>query len=207
MANLQVGDLIPIGAVGNALARHVLTPFTFSSETEGTDIKGTMANNGSVNRTITTHNGQVNLSAGYYENIVIKAIYTNFLARYLQKGITIGGTVGTLLSVENIEIEIITIDKWGLSASAVFNGYSTYDYLDEVVVIPLVQPSYSDKVYPRVLKPSSSEIMIHEGSSSQYHTYAKIASWSNNKIEITLNRKTTSVVQYNAVCIAFKYRK
>lgn len=43
---MQIGDLIPIGAVGNAQKVDVLAGKTFSSETEGVEVVGTMPNNG-----------------------------------------------------------------------------------------------------------------------------------------------------------------
>lgn len=94
---MQVGDLIPIGAVGNATKDKVLEGNTFSSEIEGVDIAGAMANNGAVNYTITHQNGQFIIPKDYHNGSgKVIASFANLTPPNIRDKVNVGGVVGTL---------------------------------------------------------------------------------------------------------------
>ena len=96
MARPNVGDLIPIGAIGNAKKGDVLQGKTYSSD-EGVDLIGAMPNRGAINNTITTQGGQIVVPEGYHNGSgIVKAQFANLIPSNIRKGVNVGGVVGTV---------------------------------------------------------------------------------------------------------------
>jgi hypothetical protein len=85
-------------ASGTASAEHVLAPYTVSTD-EGTDIVGTMQNNGpDIAETInlTTEGAEYLIPKGYQSGLrKIKAVITGLIASVIKAGATVGGILGT----------------------------------------------------------------------------------------------------------------
>lgn len=114
---MKVGDLIPIGGSGNVKKNEVLSGKTYSSD-EGTDLVGTMRNNGRLIRTLTNEGDQFNIPAGYTSGGNVKAQITNLIADNIKADIVVGGIkgkldIGKLLSSENFTgILATSYDNW-----------------------------------------------------------------------------------------------
>ena len=67
MSRPNIGDRFPIGAVGDAQKEHVLEGKTFSSETEGVNVEGTMVNRGGV--IITPGVNDIMIPEGYHNGL------------------------------------------------------------------------------------------------------------------------------------------
>ena len=82
---------------GNATAADVLTGKTFSSDSAGRAIAGTMTNRGAVTSTITTQGGQYTIPQGYHSGSgKVTASFPNLIPENVKAGVNIGGVVGTL---------------------------------------------------------------------------------------------------------------
>jgi len=81
------------GEYGTAQAGDVLSGKTIG--TESGIITGTMPNNGAINNTITTQNGQIVVPTGYHSGSgIVRAQFANLIAGNVKKDINIGGIVG-----------------------------------------------------------------------------------------------------------------
>ena len=98
MAKPNIGDLIPIGAVGDAQKADVLEGKTFSSEIEGVDITGTMPNNGA--RIITPSSANQNIQQGYHNGEGYVKGDPNFVASNLPVGMSLFGVSGASTAVK-----------------------------------------------------------------------------------------------------------
>lgn len=109
---MKIGDLIPIGSVGNAVTSDVLQGKTFSSSS-GTDLNGIMANNGSLLKTITTQGGSQKLIKGYYEGGEVKAQFNNLVPENVKKGVNIGGILGNFTEgiVRNVSTSLYAPER------------------------------------------------------------------------------------------------
>lgn len=95
MAKPNIGDLIPVGAIGTAKAPQVLSGFTFSGD-EGVGLAGSMPNRGSVTNTITTQGGQYTIPSGYHSGAgKVTASFSNLSAGNIKNGVSIGGVNGS----------------------------------------------------------------------------------------------------------------
>ena len=89
---MNVGDLIPIGAVGNAQKADVLAGKTFSSETEGVEVIGTMPDNGVKTITPSTTDQALN---GFYASGSKVVGDADLIAKNIAEGKNIFGVTGT----------------------------------------------------------------------------------------------------------------
>lgn len=78
---------------GNAVTSDVLQGKTFSSS-HGTDLTGTMLNNGMLSKTITTQGGKQIITPGYYSGGEVKAQLPNLVPENIYPGISVGGVAG-----------------------------------------------------------------------------------------------------------------
>ena len=96
---------------GNAVASDVLQGKTFSSSS-GTDLTGTMSNNGVLSKTITTQGGKQIITPGYYEGGEVKAQFNNLVPENIAKGIEVGGVIGSYMPKPKlIEHSFVSMDE------------------------------------------------------------------------------------------------
>ncbi|WMM24037.1 phage tail protein [Tissierella sp. MB52-C2] len=91
-------DQTIVNGYHNGAGKVLKVPVPVANVLTGTTIAGatgTMPNRGALNQTITSNNGQINISSGYYTGGIIKAIFANLVADNIKKGVNIGGVVGT----------------------------------------------------------------------------------------------------------------
>lgn len=82
------------GAIGDAETQHVLVGKRFSSDS-GTDLVGTMVDQGAVNQTIKVQNGLYTIPQGYHNgNGKITVTLSNLTPDNVKKGVSVGGVVG-----------------------------------------------------------------------------------------------------------------
>ena len=105
MTRPKVGDLIPIGAEGDARPEHVLSGKTFSNDEE-TGISGTMPNRtGHVTAQSLSRSGttiRLRPQPGYYDGTTGNSVQrsdANFTAANIRQGVTLFGITGTLTPV------------------------------------------------------------------------------------------------------------
>ena len=109
MAKPNIGDLIPVGAIGTAKAPQVLTGYTFSGDA-GVGLAGSMPSRGTLNRTLSTQGQSVSIPSGYYTGGSISANFSNLIGANIKSGVNIGGVVGyftgnRLMSKRNVELK------------------------------------------------------------------------------------------------------
>lgn len=93
MAKPNIGDLIPVGAIGTAKAPQVLTGYTFSGDA-GVGLAGSMPNRGTLNRTLSTQGQSVSIASGYYTGGKITSNFSNLYASNIKSDVVIGGVRG-----------------------------------------------------------------------------------------------------------------
>lgn len=116
MAKPNIGDLIPVGAIGTAKAPQVLTGYTFSGDA-GVGLAGSMPSRGNASGTITTQGGSIAINEGYYSGGNISANFANLVAGNIRSGVTVGGVRGSYSPSAQI-----TVKRFEKGGSAVYGS-------------------------------------------------------------------------------------
>lgn len=113
----------------------------------GSKLTGTMPNNGGVNLTIDTVNGEASIAQGYHDGSgkvgILETEKAKLIASNIKQGITILGVTGTLEPSSAIKVHAKTITP-SKDAQTVLPDEG-YDYLSQVTVnaIPYVETENS----------------------------------------------------------------
>lgn len=113
----------------------------------GSKLTGTMPNNGGVNLTINTVNGEASIAQGYHDGSgkvsILETEKAKLIASNIKQGITILGVTGTLEPSSAIKVHAKTVTP-SKDAQTVLPDEG-YDYLSQVTVnaIPYVETENS----------------------------------------------------------------
>lgn len=129
MAKPNIGDLIPIGAIGTAKAPQVLSGYTFSSDA-GVGLAGSMINRGTLNQSLTRQGQSVSISSGYYTGGTISTNISGLYASNIRQGVSVGGVVGSYnLRIKSVRVSISSTGTYtittGLGDEAYITGSGT----------------------------------------------------------------------------------
>ncbi len=115
-------DSIP-QAKGNALASQVLETRTFSSESAGIEVEGTMPNRGAVNITLTLDGSTYTIPLGYHNGSgTVTVDITNLIASNIKAGVTVGGVQGTFTSDATMNSADLLSGKTGYKNGSKITG-------------------------------------------------------------------------------------
>lgn len=113
----------------------------------GSKLTGTMPNNGGVNLTINTVNGEASIAQGYHDGSgkvgILETEKSKLIASNIKQGITILGVTGTLEPSSAVKVHAKTVTP-SKEAQTVLPD-DGYDYLSQVTVnaIPYVEAENS----------------------------------------------------------------
>lgn len=102
----------------------------------GAKLTGTMPNNGSYKKTISTVAGSVTIPQGYHDGSgsisILSTEQAKLIASNIKQGITILGVTGTLEPSSSIKVQSKTVTPKSTAQTVIPD--SSYDYLSQVVV-------------------------------------------------------------------------
>lgn len=169
MSRPNVGDLIPVGAIGDAEKQHVLEGKTFSSENAGVGISGTMPNRGAYN--ITPSSSDILIPAGYH-NGAGKVYKVQVDASKVLTGTTIAGTAGTM---PNQGAVVITPGTSNKIIPAGYHSGSGYVRGDANLIPDNIRSGKTIFGVSGSLLPASSQIIAGTKSMSKGSTTAEVS--------------------------------
>lgn len=113
----------------------------------GTQVTGTMPNNGAINLTINTASGSASIPQGYHDGSgkvsILNTEVAKLIASNIREGITILGVKGTLSPSSSVKVHAKTVTPTTTAQTILPD--SGYNYLSQVTVnaIPYVETSNS----------------------------------------------------------------
>ncbi|MDV3427474.1 MAG: hypothetical protein LIR50_10615 [Bacillota bacterium] len=125
----------------NAVAAEILA--TKTAHARGTQLTGTMPNNGAVAGTISTVSGEYTVPIGYHDGsgkvAIASAEQSKIVSANIRQGVTILGVQGTMSGSEDVNAQSRTVTP--SAASQVITPETGYNYLAQVTVnaIPYVE--------------------------------------------------------------------
>lgn len=129
----------------NAVAAEILA--TKTAHARGTQLTGTMPNNGAVAGTISTVAGEYTVPIGYHDGsgkvAIASAEQSKIVGANIRQGVTILGVQGTMSGSEDVNAQSRTVTP--TAASQVITPETGYNYLAQVTVnaIPYVEADNS----------------------------------------------------------------
>lgn len=129
----------------NAVAAEILA--TKTAHARGTQLTGTMPNNGAVTGTISTVDGEYTVPIGYHDGsgkvAIASAEQSKIVGANIRQGVTILGVQGTMSGSEDVNAQSRTVTP--TAASQVITPETGYNYLAQVTVnaIPYVEADNS----------------------------------------------------------------
>lgn len=129
----------------NAVAAEILA--TKTAHARGTQLTGTMPNNGAVAGTISTVDGEYTVPIGYHDGsgkvAIASAEQSKIVGSNIRQGVTILGVQGTMSGSEDVNAQSRTVTP--TAASQVITPETGYNYLAQVTVnaIPYVEADNS----------------------------------------------------------------
>lgn len=129
----------------NAVAAEILA--TKTAHARGTQLTGTMPNNGAVAGTISTVSGEYTVPIGYHDGsgkvAIASAEQSKIVGANIRQGVTILGVQGTMSGSEDVNAQSRTVTP--TAASQVITPETGYNYLAQVTVnaIPYVEADNS----------------------------------------------------------------
>lgn len=129
----------------NAVAAEILA--TKTAHARGTQLTGTMPNNGAVTGTISTVGGEYTVPIGYHDGsgkvAIASAEQSKIISTNIRQGVTILGVQGTMSGSEDVNAQSRTVTP--TAASQVITPETGYNYLAQVTVnaIPYVEADNS----------------------------------------------------------------
>lgn len=129
----------------NAVAAEILA--TKTAHARGTQLTGTMPNNGAVAGTISTVGGEYTVPIGYHDGsgkvAIASAEQSKIVGANIRQGVTILGVQGTMSGSEDVNAQSRTVTP--TAASQVITPETGYNYLAQVTVnaIPYVEADNS----------------------------------------------------------------
>lgn len=129
----------------NAVAAEILA--TKTAHARGTQLTGTMPNNGAVAGTISTVDGEYTVPIGYHDGsgkvAIASAEQSKIVGANIRQGVTILGVQGTMSGSEDVNAQSRTVTP--TAASQVITPETGYNYLAQVTVnaIPYVEADNS----------------------------------------------------------------
>lgn len=102
---------------------------------------GTMPNNGAINGTIATKDGQYTVPQGYHDGSGKVSIDSTeqekLIPENIRSGITVLGVEGTMSGTENAKAQAKTVTPSILSQTILPDSDAGYNYLSQVIVNPI----------------------------------------------------------------------
>lgn len=129
----------------NAVAAEILA--TKTAHARGTQLTGTMPNNGAVTGTISTVDGEYTVPIGYHDGsgkvAIASAEQSKIVGTNIRQGVTILGVQGTMSGSEDVNAQSRTVTP--TATSQVITPETGYNYLAQVTVnaIPYVEADNS----------------------------------------------------------------
>lgn len=129
----------------NAVAAEILA--TKTAHARGTQLTGTMPNNGAVTGTISTVSGEYTVPIGYHDGsgkvAIASAEQNKIVSANIRQGVTILGVQGTMSGSEDVNAQSRTVTP--SASSQVITPETGYNYLAQVTVnaIPYVEADNS----------------------------------------------------------------
>ena len=129
----------------NAVAAEILA--TKTAHARGTQLTGTMPNNGAVAGTISTVDGEYTVPIGYHDGsgkvAIASAEQSKIVGANIRQGVTILGVQGTMSGSEDVNAQSRTVTP--SATSQVITPETGYNYLAQVIVnaIPYVEADNS----------------------------------------------------------------
>ena len=146
---------------GNAVAADVLSGKTFSSDSAGRAIAGTMTNRGAVTSTITTQGGQYTIPAGYHSGSgKVTASFPNLLPENVKEGVAIGGVTGTApVILASGSFSLTTSNERGSSTSTTLYGDAIPDIGEATIVMSIWSSRYYENIIGGVRRVSTNSFI------------------------------------------------
>lgn len=108
---------------------------------KGAKVTGTMKNNGAVNGTISSKDGQYTVPAGYHDGSgkvgVADAEKAKLISENIREGVTILGVEGSMSGTEDANPQAKTVTPSTEEQTVLPDSSSGYNYLSQVTVAPI----------------------------------------------------------------------